>query len=410
MNFLALNPHRLGLLVTGRATELFADDLRNSHQELLTRIAGRRVLAIGAAGSLGSATIRELVAYGPRAVHVVDQSENSLAELVRDLRSGRASFNVQDFRALPLDYGAPAMRTFLRDNGPYDLVLNFAALKHVRTEKDLYSLIQLLDTNLVKQARFMRWMEDLGYSGRYFCVSTDKAANPVNLMGASKRMMEHFIFSRAIAPRWTGDVVSTRFANVAFSDGSLLDGWLRRLQKGQPLAAPLGTRRYFVSLREAGQICLLAAVLGPAGHLLVPRLDETTDLQDLDVLAEKVLKRVGLTARRYDSEAEAKARLADDLAVGAYPLLVTSLDTAGEKAYEEFVGEGETTIDVGFQALEAIPYVPCDYQALLQFIERVEALVRGERTESKDQIVRWIVDIVPNFNPVVADKTLDDRM
>lgn len=397
-------------VATGRESELFADDLAGCDEVLRDRIEGRRVLAVGAAGSIGASTVRALAAYRPRALHVIDQSENSLAELVRDLRSGSAPFEVEDFRALPLDYGAPVTFRFLRESGPYDLILNFAALKHVRSEKDVYSLVQMLDTNLVKQVRFLRWLAELDGEGRYFCVSTDKAANPVNLMGASKRAMEHLIFSRAVAPGLQVDVTSARFANVAFSDGSLLDGFLKRLQKQQPLAVPRETRRYFVSLREAGQICLLAAAVAPADHIVVPRLHAETDLRELESVAVALLAHVGLRARIYEEEEEAKASLQKDLSEGCYPLLVTPLDTSGEKPYEEFVGEGEEMVEIGLESVAAVPYRPVPPGKLTAFVELVESVVEGDTFPPKAEIISWIGDLIPNFQHVETWKHLDHRM
>jgi FlaA1/EpsC-like NDP-sugar epimerase len=212
---------RLASVATGREESVFGPDLERSGPALREAVEGRRILVIGGAGSIGAATTRLIADYGPAALHVVDQSENQLAELVRSLRSRREGFEVEDFRTYPIDYGSPVMRWVL-DGAPYDAVLNFAALKHVRSERDTPSLMQMLDTNLLKNRTLMRELAARDFTGRYFCVSTDKAANPVSLMGASKRVMEHLIFSGRVVPEFRGEVTSARFANVAFSDGSLL--------------------------------------------------------------------------------------------------------------------------------------------------------------------------------------------
>ena len=280
----------LSRTITGRTTDLFTSDMDLRQKELSERIAGSRILIIGGAGSIGSATVHALSAFRPHALHVVDQNENGLAELVRDLRSSTVELPVSDFRTLPLDFGSPIMQRFLTDAEPYDFVLNFAANKHVRTEKDVYSVLQLFNTNVVKTAHFLRWLAENNSARRFFCVSTDKAANPVNLMGASKRIMEHLVFSEEIISTQNLEVTSARFANVAFSNGSLLESFLQRIQKRQPLAVPRNTRRYFVSLREAGQICLLAAICAPHGHIVIPKLDPKNDLQDLQSIAVKVLR------------------------------------------------------------------------------------------------------------------------
>ena len=232
----------LAWIATGRRDSLFAEDIARSDDSLRLHLNGARVLVIGGAGSIGSATLRQLVRYAPSAIHVVDLSENNLVELVRDLRCSRL-LEGQEFRALPIDYGSQAMRRYLFEQPPYDFVFNFAAIKHVRSEKDVWSLLQMLDTNIVKQARLLEWLGAGNRPVRYFCVSTDKAANPVNLMGATKRFGEHIMFDAAARARPTLTATSARFANVAFSDGSLLHGWTERFGKGQPLSVPQGARR-----------------------------------------------------------------------------------------------------------------------------------------------------------------------
>ena len=299
----------LSSLATGRSESLFAADVESRREELLPRLGGRRILVVGGSGSIGTATVAAIAAYRPQSLHVVDQNENTLAELVRTLRSDPAGLAVPDFRCLPIDFGSTIMQRMLRESPAYDYVLNFAALKHVRSEKDVCSLLQMLDTNLLKQTRLLRWLAEKGGLNRYFCVSTDKAANPVNLIGHSKRAMEHVVFSGEIAPALIAETVSARFANVAFSDGSLLDGFLKRLQKRQPLAVPRQTRRYFISLVEAGQICLLAAFSAPHRHTLVPRLDPAADLHDLQDVAEAVLRCAGFEPALYHDEAEARTRV-----------------------------------------------------------------------------------------------------
>jgi len=402
---------KLSVLATGRATSLFQGDLEARRTELAGQISGRRILVIGGAGSIGSSTIRQLSEFGPACLHVVDQSENNLAELVRDLRSRPTGLPIHDLLPLPLDFGSRHMDRFLRSQAPYDHVLNFAALKHVRSEKDVCSTLQMLDTNVLKTARLLRWLSDRGGTSRFFSVSTDKAANPVNLMGASKRLMECVMFSGEAFPGTGLQVTSARFANVAFSDGSLLHGWLRRMEKGQPFAVPVATRRFFVSLEEAGQICLLAAFLPPASHIAIPRLAPDTDLHDLETVARRVIAHFGLVPRAYTDEAEARLKVADDRRDGAYPLLLTPLDTNGEKAFEEFVGDGEISVEVGLGQLAAVPFAPAPAGAVGRFLENLEALVLApEREVTKNDIVLAVRDVVPQFAHVETGKGLDSRM
>jgi len=398
-------------LATGRDASLFSVDLSLRDDELREKLKGRRVLVIGGAGSIGAATVAEMSRFEVAAVHIVDLSENGLTELVRDLRGRPEALKVSDFRTLPLDFASPIMHRFLRDQPPYDLVLNFAAIKHVRSEKDPYSLLQMLDTNVVKASRLLEWLVDRGGTDRYFCVSTDKAANPVNLMGASKRLMEHVIFSHPGNANGGISITSARFANVAFSDGSLLDGWLRRLEKRQPLAVPRDTRRYFLSLPESGQLCLLAAVCSPARHIVIPRLDPQRHLVDLEGIARRLLEKLGYTPATYEDENEARVAIVSDMARLRYPLLLTPLDTSGEKSYEEFLGRGESAIELGLPNLLGVPYAEVDRHALAHFLSWLAPLVVGDgASPAKSEFISALGSVVPEFRHIETNKQLDHRM
>lgn len=401
----------LAALVTGREAPLFTPDVDQFRSRLTEQIAGRRILVVGGAGSIGSATVRAIVSFRPAALHVVDQNENGLAELVRDLRNRGALERNCDFRTLPLDYGSPIMRRFVLDQDPYDFALNFAALKHVRSEKDVYCTLRMLDTNAFKPGRLLDWLVERGGLSGYFCVSTDKAANPVNLMGASKRLMEHVVFSGDAAEAPGVTINSARFANVAFSDGSLLQSWLTRLDKRQPLAAPRDTRRYFISLAESAQICLLAAFCAPTGHLLIPNFDPREDLKDLAELAAGVLRHRGYEPEIHDSEASAREAMARAVSTGRYPLLLTPLDTSGEKSYEEFVGTGEHAVNVGMPKLLGVPYRPAESGALRSGLNRLESFIANtDRTVAMAEIVQAVGQIIPEFNHHESAKSLDQRM
>lgn len=401
----------LSSLATGRQHDLFTEDVESSCKQIAGSITGKRVLIIGGAGSIGSSTVFQIVRFMPRSLHVVDQNENSLAELVRDLRSQKEVCPVADFRALPIDFGSPVMCRLIKEQPCYDLVLNFAALKHVRSEKDTYSILQMLNTNIIKPARLLGWLAEKRGTLRYFCVSTDKAANPVNLMGASKRLMEHVIFSGEA----TGDIdtviTSARFANVAFSDGSLLYSWLRRLEKRQPIAVPLNTRRFFISLREAGQICLIAGTCAPDRTIVIPRLQPEKDLRKLSDIAIEFLRLQGLEPHECHSEEEAKASVGPDLDRGRYPLLLTPLDTSGEKPYEEFIGQEENSQEIGLQNLLAVSYRSCKIGSVKTFLSLVEQHLCDSGMETKkDEIVKWIIAVVPELHHVETSKNLDNRM
>jgi FlaA1/EpsC-like NDP-sugar epimerase len=398
---------QLDLAAVGRGPSFFAADMTKAEPRLREALRGARVLVVGGGGSIGGATVHRLSAYGPRTLHVVDLSENYLAELVRNLRGRPAGLDVEDFRTLPLDYGSPLMGAFLEAAPRYDIVLNFAALKHVRSEKDVFSLLQMLDTNVVRQARFKGWLRQHGHPCSYFAVSTDKAANPTSLMGASKRLMEDVTFDMHANGRRT---TSARFANVAFSNGSLLAAFPERLQRRQPLAAPRDTARYFVTQEESAEICLLAALAMPDGMVMIPRLDPATALQDLAALAERVLHAHGLRAVRYEEE-EAARRDVESLAhTCAWPLLITPLDTSGEKPYEEFVGVGEAAEEIGFDALQALRHLPGSPH-LAETLAAFERMVtRPDPALTKAAVVAMMARAVPHLAHVETGRNLDQRL
>jgi FlaA1/EpsC-like NDP-sugar epimerase len=402
---LFFNPE-LSRLTTGRTASLFAEDIKTHHEVLRSAIADRRILVTGGAGSIGGATIELLFHYSPAAVHVIDLAENGLAELVRDFRSRPEPLVTGEFRLLPIDYGSAATERLLQSERTYDLVLHFAAHKHVRSEKDVPSIIQMLDTNVVKMHRFTRWLQKYGHGKRYFAVSTDKAANPTSLMGASKRLMEHVLFST----KNNGSLVtSTRFANVAFSNGSLLQGFLYRLARRQPLAVPRDVRRYFVSSREAAEICLLSAGATESGHITFPRLDPNEHLRPLVDIAVALLQHLGLRPAFYEDETKACAAAETELERGAYPLLLTPLDTSGEKPYEEFVAIDESPTTTNFAALAALKYVrpPVPLGPALAFFDEIAA--NAEMYLEKADIARQVASVVPGFQHIETGRSLDDR-
>jgi FlaA1/EpsC-like NDP-sugar epimerase len=405
-----LDTEQLACAATGRTESLFAADYQSALQSMTEQLANARVLVIGGAGSIGGSVARLLATFPTAAFHVVDSNENTLVELTRDLRSQRRGIQSRDPRWVPLDFGSRIFHRFLAEQAPYDYVLNFAAVKHVRSEKDHYSLLRMFDVNVVKQAELLQILQRRNTATRYFSVSTDKAANPVNLMGASKRMMEHVMFCGEFFGR--GSATSARFANVAFSDGSLLQGWLARLAKQQPLAVPEKTRRYFVSIGEAGHLCMLAAFHQTSTQIMVPRLVDTRDLVLLDDVGRAVLERLGLKAVIYRSEAEAIDACRSDARAGRYPLLLTPLDTAGEKPYEEFVAAGEEAIEVGLRTLLAVRYLSiADPGALAAFVEKLAQWIDSPDTHfDKGQLVSMVKMLIPEFEHAESSKSLDNRV
>jgi nucleoside-diphosphate-sugar epimerase len=395
-------------IVTGRTDSLFAGDLEASCERVVAKVRDRRILVIGGAGSIGATTVRLILDYQPSALHVVDHNENYLAELVRELRGRSAGIPDIDFHALPLDYGGPVMERLLTDSPPYDVVLNFAALKHVRSEKDIYSVLQMFDTNLVRHVRFKRWLAEHRHGATYFAVSTDKAANPVSLMGASKRLMEDLIFD--VAAESDQSTTSARFANVAFSNGSLLQGFGYRLAKRQPLAVPRDTRRYFISQQEAGELCLLATCRIPDGHIAVPRLDATLQLQLLEDIACVCLDYWGWRAERYVDEAQARNDVERLAREGRWPLLLTPLDTGGEKSFEEFVGAGESAIDCGLLNVLALRHMSGVAAGQKLFEQIARWVYQPDFAIAKAEFVSAISAALPNFRHSQSEQNLDQRL
>ncbi len=394
----------LARAVVRRAESLLAPDLATHHDAIAERVTGRRVLVVGGAGTIGSATVVQLAGLSPGQLHVVDTDENGLTELVRDLRNRNLVGPGTDLRTTPVDAGSPTMLRILRANDGYDLVLNFAAVKHVRSEKDVFSLLRMLEVNVRTPRQLLEWVS--GDCQRYFAVSTDKAASPVNLMGASKRAMEHVILDEDFGPQ----VTSARFANVAFSQGSLLDGWLRRLSKGQAWAVPRDTRRYFVTPQESGQLCLIAAVLGPAGQVVIPHLDPHSELRDLVDVAEDVLRALDLRPVYYENEADARYG-AEHHADDEWPVLLTPLDTVGEKDYEEFVGEDDVVSECGFEALRAVQTPTSSPGQVRQVLADLDAVLDDADTFVDEEAVTELVRrLVPELNHRAAGRSLDDRM
>jgi nucleoside-diphosphate-sugar epimerase len=398
----------LETLVTRREQPLFAQDFAASQNIIADALYRRRVLVIGGGGSIGSATVHLLSRFGPTSLHVIDQSENYLAELVRDLRGSSEGLGDIDLRTFPIDYTSPIAERLLADAEPYDAVLNFAALKHVRSEKDVYSILQMIKTNIVGHRRFKEQLQRHGHGRYYFAVSTDKAANPTSLMGASKRLMEDVAFD--IAAQSAKATTSARFANVAFSNGSLLQGFLRRLERRQPLAVPRDTHRYFVSHQEAAQLCVLAAFALPDRHIAFPKLDPRSELQPLQEITVRVLTRFGYAAVFFDDEERARSETEALARRNSWPVLLTPLDTTGEKPYEEFVGEDETETNLDLHAIRAVRHQSSGAieGGLLQRLE--QAIDDPTIDISKADIVDEVARILPHFHHTETGRNLDQRL
>ncbi len=399
--------------VTFRPNSMFENDI-NTNAEILTKeIRGKKVCVIGGAGSIGSSFIKAILRFEPKSVVVVDLNENGLAELVRDVRSTQGLYVPDEFRCYTLNFADPIFERIFREEKGFDIVANFSAHKHVRSEKDRYSVQALIENNDIKAKKLMDLLK-VYPPKHFFCVSTDKAANPVNIMGASKRIMEDLV----MAYNKYFKVTTARFANVAFSNGSLPDGWIHRMQKRQPLAAPGDVKRYFVSPEESGQICMLACILGKGGEVFFPKLGEDQMLTFSEI-CDDFVKAEGFAKKECGSDAEAKAFAASlntdaydsGLSVIAeYPVVYFSSDTTGEKAYEEFYVPGEKIDMQRFQALGVVEQtVRHSMDEVDGFFEKLEGIFQKDDF-TKAQVVDAIREFIPNFEHEEKGKNLDQKM
>jgi len=399
--------------ITKRPVSMFAADIEANKEALSLEIKGKKVCVIGGAGSIGSSFIKAILRFEPKSVVVVDLSENGLAELVRDVRSTYGLYVPDEFRCYTLNFADPIFERIFREEKGFDIVANFSAHKHVRSEKDRYSVQALIENNDIKAKKLMDLLT-VYPPKHFFCVSTDKAANPVNIMGASKRIMEDLV----MAYNKYFKVTTARFANVAFSNGSLPDGWIHRLQKRQPLAAPSDVKRYFVSPEESGQICMLACILGKGGEVFFPKLGEDQMLT-FSTICDDFIKANGFTKRECNSDAEAKA-FAASIENGQwsmfngqslkYPTVYFTSDTTGEKAYEEFYVPGEK---IDMQRFVALGVVCQTTRHKLEdvncFFDKLEGIFAKEDF-TKAQVVDAIKEFLPNFQHEETGKNLDQKM
>lgn len=396
------------LPLVGRTAPLFSRDIAANEAFLSETIRASRFLVIGGAGSIGSAVTREIFARNPRLLHVVDISENNMVELVRDIRSS-VGYSDGEFATFAIDCGSDIFDDFINAQtkriGGYDYILNLSALKHVRSEKDPYTLMRMVDVNVFNTDKTMCQARDMG-AKKYFCVSTDKAANPVNMMGASKRIMEMFLMRRSLEM----PVSTARFANVAFSDGSLLYGFNRRLEKGQPLSAPNDVRRYFVTPKESGELCLMSCLLGENRDVFFPKLDYDLNLITFSQIAVKYLESRGYEPYECGSEDEARARVGELKSAGKYPVYFFKSDTTGEKDFEEFFTDKETLDMSRFAKLGIIKNEPAfEREKLEMFVARIKSMrTKGEWT--RGELIDLFNEMIPNFNHKETGRFLDGRM
>jgi FlaA1/EpsC-like NDP-sugar epimerase len=392
------------LSLIGRTSPLFNNDLKTLNSSLSKLVQNARFLVIGAAGSIGQAVTREIFKRNPKVLHAVDISENNMVELVRDIRS-TLGYIEGDFRTFAIDCGSPEFEVLIANEGLYDYVLNLSALKHVRSEKDPYTLMRMIQVNVINSIK----IADLARKSeakKYFCVSTDKAANPVNMMGASKRIMEIFLMRESLSL----PISMARFANVAFSDGSLLHGFNQRFAKRQPIAAPSDIKRYFVTPQESGELCLMSCLLGNNRDIFFPKLSEHLHLITFSEIASKYLHHLGYVPYECDTEDDARERAEELISKKQWPCYFFKSDTTGEKDFEEFFTDKEDLDMSRFESIGVIRNKPdYDEYKLNQFMSNI-MMLREKAIWSKEEILEVFLQINPHLEHKETGKYLDQRM
>ena len=392
------------LNLIGRKEELFTSDLQTNENLLADVVSGSRFLVIGGGGSIGQSVTREIFKRDPKTLHIIDISENNLVEVVRDIRS-TLGYRSGDFKTFAIDCGSVEFEALMENEQAYDYVFNLSALKHVRSEKDPYTLMRLIVVNVINTIKTIRLARDTGASN-YFCVSTDKAANPVNMMGASKRIMEMFLMRESV----NQNISMARFANVAFSDGSLLHSFNQRFSKSHPFSAPNDVKRYFLTPQESGELCLLAGLLGDNRDIFFPKLNEKLHLTTFSEIATRYLRDHGYTPYLCGTEDEAREMSADLLAKNQWPCYFFNSDTTGEKDFEEFYTEEEELDMERFETVGVIRNKPEFNSALLDAFAHEIQEMRVKRTWDKEDLLRLFHSLIPDFAHKETGKYLDQRM
>lgn len=390
--------------IIGRNRDLFVSDFTYHMNEIRDAFAGSKVLVLGAAGTIGQAVTLELFSLSPASLHCVDISENNLVELVRTLRSSKSD-GPKEFKTFAVDVGGPEFEVLLSDMGPYDFVFNLSALKHVRSEKDPYTLMRMIQVNIVNTVKTVDLIKNSPCK-KYFSVSTDKASNPANLMGASKRIMELFLMRDSSEQK----ISMARFANVAFSDGSLLHGFTQRIAKTQPISAPSDIKRFFIKPHEAGKLCIMSGVFGESRDIFFPAADQELLLENFADIAVRYLRTIGYEPEYCSSDEEAKAICTQVIKHKKWPVYFFQSDTSGEKPFEEFHTQSEV---VDFSRFSDIGVVKnecsVDQTRLDLFLTRIRDLINN-RTYNKRDIISIFEQTLPELNHIETGKSLDDKM
>ena len=399
-----MNIFETSLRIVRRNKSLFENDILNNQEQLNTEINNKDVLVIGGAGTIGSSFIKSILRFRPKKIVVVDINENGLTELIRTLRSSKDHFLPDEIITYPISFGSETFYKLFKHHGPFHIIANFAAHKHVRSEKDIFSIEALIKNNLIDAKKLLDILIETPPS-HFFCVSTDKAANPVNVMGASKKLMEDLIFSYSEKYK----VTTARFANVLFSNGSLLEGFLFRIQNNQPIACPIDVTRFFVTQEEAGQICMLSCILGKNNEIFFPKLDRAKDLINFKDILPMVLDEFNLKPLYFKNDIDA---IAYDMSntTKMQPIVLFETNTSGEKLYEEFYTDSE---DVRLNVFESLGIISVKHRNLLNkqndFISSLKNLFSKENLQKHD-IIKWLNNYIPEFQHIETGNKLDNKM
>ncbi len=392
------------LNIVGREKELFHTDIAQNEKNILNLVKKSKFLVIGGAGSIGKAVSLEIFKRNPKVLHIVDISENNMVELVRSIRSS-IGYKSGDFRTFALDCGGPEFEIFFQAEGPYDYIFNLSALKHVRSEKDPYTLMRLINVNIFNSIKMARLARDT-HAVNYFCVSTDKAANPVNMMGASKLIMEKYMIQESISQ----SISMARFANVAFSDGSLLHGFNQRILQRQPISAPSDVKRYFVTPQESGELCILSGLLGMNRDIFFPKLSDDHHLESFPDIVSRYIYSQGYEPTICETEDEARGKVDELIKQKKWPVYFFSSNTTGEKFIEEFYTENEVVDITRFSNIGVInKNIQLDHELLKMFSIKISEL-KEARQWTKQDLVRLFEETLQEFNHIEVGSNLDNRM
>lgn len=390
--------------ILGRSVSIFHSDFEKHKEELVNDLNSASVMVVGGAGTIGSSVVKVLISLGVMKIQVVDISENNLVELIRDIRSSSTNF-VTHIETFVLDCGSQEFEKFFMAQPQVDYLLNFSALKHVRSERDVYTMKRLIDVNIINSINLLR-LAEVKKCKKYFCVSTDKAANPVNVMGASKLLMEKFMFSRPSNVK----VSTARFANVAFSDGSLLFGFEQRLKKGQPLAIPTDIRRFFVTPEEAGQLCVISSLISKNKEILFPKTNDFFSDVSLFEIAKKYLEIKGFKPQIFDDETLARKNIKKYLEKRLWPCFCFTSDTTGEKPFEEFYTENETVNLDSFSDIGVITSKPEINSDEYDTFSKLYETFKEKHEWNKMDLITLMQRFLPNFLHEEKNKYLDQKM